>query len=159
MDAREYQPQNILTDPEQRQRIQAEIEAERAAEAERERQRIAQAQAEQARLAALEASRPYPLRLQKMRCGTCHPLDSLETIRHTQAGWFLTIQRMRWLNGAKSITFTETRVLSQHFSKTQGKTGIAAIGEYLLIAMLPLLLLLTVIWRMSKKRYTTTLNA
>lgn len=150
MDDSEYQSKGVITDPEERQRLQRIFADERAAEAQRQAERAAQDQAEQARLAILEASRPYPERLRDMRCGTCHTLSTLEPVRHTQAGWYLTINRMRWLNGAHDIDHPETLLLSQYLADNQGLRGSRAWLEYAWVLLTPLLLVWGSWWAGAK---------
>lgn len=139
MDADAYRAQGTLSDTTERQRVREAIEAERQAEAKREAERRSQAQQKRQQLEMELARRPYPQRLMEMRCGACHAADALTHIGHTWPGWFLTISRMRFLNGA-AINHPEAMVLTTHLAKEQPASRVGALLEYALVLLLPLTL-------------------
>lgn len=49
---------------------------------------------------AATASADPDFPLARRYCTTCHGLEPLIYQRHTIAGWWLEVQRMRWINGA-----------------------------------------------------------
>ena len=87
----------------------------------------------------MQARRPYPERLMESRCGACHAPDALSGAGHSWPGWYLTIARMRVLNGAP-IAPAEARVLATHLATNQPASRVRALLEYagiLLLSVLP----------------------
>lgn len=138
MDGDAYRGPGAPGDEAERQRVREAIEAERREDAAREAERVTRAQQEKERVARMQARRPYPERLTEMRCGACHSPDALAHIGHSWPGWYLTITRMRVLNGA-SIAHEETRVLATHLARTQPANRVRALLEYasLLLPLTP----------------------
>jgi hypothetical protein len=83
-----------------RQQIEAELEAERLRAAAEEKRR-----AEELRRSAREREkRPAAERLLEARCLHCHDSERIELAQYGRIGWYATILRMRWLNGAEFST-------------------------------------------------------
>jgi hypothetical protein len=134
MDVTEYQSEESVPSAAERERIRAEVEADR--EAARGHELAEQAEREVAlrcRL-AIEASQPYPQRLYHRLCLDCHPPDVLAQVGHTWPGWYLTIERMRWLNRAV-MTSDEALAISRYLVKQQPLQGWQRLREYGLIAL------------------------
>lgn len=117
----------------ERARARAQIEAERRREAERAEEQARERAAEQVRLAAALAAqaarRPAGALLTEARCGACHALDSMATVRHTSLGWRLTVLRMRYLNGAE-ISAQDADAIVDYLTQTQGAGLLQALLEY-----------------------------
>lgn len=130
----------------ERARVQALIDAERQRESERaetqERARAREKARREAERAAEAARRPQGEVLTETHCGACHALETLQTARHTELGWTLTIARMRWLNGAR-IPDDDAALIRQHLIRTQPADLGRAMVDYGLAA---LFLLLLVAW-------------
>jgi cytochrome c553 len=106
---------------------------------------LARQQIEAARAAA-EAARPYPERLLDS-CAACHAPAALAGVSHSWLGWYLTLSRMRWLNGA-SLDHAQILILTDHLTQRQPADQFKTLREYLVVALpvvLPLLLWLG--WR------------
>lgn len=131
----EYQSADSVPSAAERERVRSEVEAEREAARGRElAEQAKRAVALRCRL-AIEASQPYPQRLYHRLCLGCHPLDVLAQVRHTWPGWYLTIERMRWLNRA-AVTSDEALAISRYLAKQQPLQGWQRLLEYGLIALL-----------------------
>jgi hypothetical protein len=147
VDISEYVPRAEPPATEQAQaQVRAQIEAERAAEQQRAEEaerarRLADARARRV-AAEAEARRPYPERLLRSRCSRCHELETFAPVRHSAAGWLLTVARMRWLNGAE-LPAREGLQIAWHLSGTQPAATARALLEYT-AASLPLWLALLV---------------
>ncbi|MDZ7663334.1 hypothetical protein [Thiohalophilus sp.] len=137
MDAEQYQSREGAPTAEERERLRAEIAAEREAARRREAAEQAEREAARQRRQAIEAAQPAGRRLYERRCLGCHAPEALAQTRHTRPGWYLTIARMRWLNGA-AVSGKEARVISGYLTKQQPLEGWQRPGEYGLIALLPL---------------------
>lgn len=102
----------------QRAREQALMDAARARaeEFERENRMVEEAarRAEEARLAA----RPLGVRLVERRCGPCHDADFLGARRYSRPGWWATVLRMEWFNGAR-FEAGERGTIVAHLATTQ----------------------------------------
>lgn len=102
----------------QRAREQALMDAERARaeQFERERRMAEEAarQQEEARLAA----RPMGVRLVERRCGPCHEGTFIAARRYGRLGWWATVLRMEWFNGAR-FEADERSVIVAHLATTQ----------------------------------------
>ncbi len=128
------------TAPEERERLLKAIAAEREVDAAREKAReAAEAQARR-RAAAAEALRPREDRLVESLCTKCHTLEQVAAARHTLIGWWFTVARMRWWNGA-AMTGEEADLLVAHLAQSQPARGRARVAEYglvvLAVAVLP----------------------
>lgn len=69
---------------------------------------------EEARLAA----RPLGVRLVERRCGPCHDADFLGSRRYGRPGWWATVLRMEWFNGAR-FEAGERGTTVMHLATTQ----------------------------------------
>jgi cytochrome c5 len=139
MDSADYASGQALSSPAERERAGAHIEAQRRAEIERKAAAQAEAEAARMRIEAERARRPYAERLLEARCGACHAPDSLADTRHTRPGWYLTVARMRFLNGA-AISHDEAMALTAHLAREQPASRGGALLEYALVLLLPLML-------------------
>jgi mono/diheme cytochrome c family protein len=101
MDDSSYASDSAPLDAKQREvqarKLLEEIAAERARESAARAARDAAAAAETARLAA----RPLGERLVEARCGACHGATQIAQAAYGAWGWWFTVQRMRWINGAQ----------------------------------------------------------
>ena len=140
MDPTEYQSADSTPTTAERERIRAEVEAEREAARQREMTEQAERDAALRRRQTLETTQPYPQRLHRRRCLGCHAPEVLAQTRHTWPGWYLTIARMRWFNGAV-MTSEEARVINGYLAQQQPLQGWQRLAEYGLFALLPLTLL------------------
>jgi hypothetical protein len=120
--------------PDERERLQRAIAAEREAEAAREEARQAAEGEARQRTAAAEARRPPEERLLEARCTKCHTLEQVSAARHTPIGWWFTVLRMRWWNGA-AMTGEEAELLVAHLAQSQPARGGARLVEYALAAL------------------------
>jgi hypothetical protein len=128
LDAGDYAV-GATTTSEERARLLEAIAAEREAEAAREEAlQAAEAEARQ-RAAEAEARRPPEERLLEARCTKCHTLEQVSAARHTPIGWWFTVARMRWWNGA-AMTGDEAAVLTAHLAQSQPARGGARLAEY-----------------------------
>lgn len=101
MCAGEYQTGARRMTKEQRAREQALMDAARARAEEFERERrMAEEEARRAEEARL-AARPLGVRLVERRCGPCHDAGVVAGARHALPGWWATVLRMEWFNGAR----------------------------------------------------------
>jgi cytochrome c5 len=119
MCAGEYQTGSRRMSKAQRAREQAiaDAERERAEQLERERsmaEETARLQ-EEARL----ATRPLGVRLVERRCGPCHEGSFIAAQRYGRPGWWATVLRMEWFNGAR-FEADERSVIVEHLTTTQG---------------------------------------
>jgi hypothetical protein len=131
--------------PDERERLQRAIAAEREADAARAKAReAAEAQARR-RAAAAEALRPREERLVEALCTKCHTLEQVAAARHTPIGWWFTVARMRWWNGA-AMTGEEAELLVAHLAQSQPARGGDRLAEHglaiLAVAVLPCTVLL-----------------
>ncbi len=136
MDSSDYSSGAVSSDPERLKRLRDEVAAERRAEARRAAEREAAAIAERARLDAERATRPYPERLIEVRCHSCHAPEVLARTRHTRAGWYLTITRMRWFNGA-AMENADALALAAYLAQVQPARGSRALVEYAGLVLIP----------------------
>jgi hypothetical protein len=131
--------------PEERERLQRVIAAEREADATREEARAAAEAQARRRAAEAEALRPKVERLVEARCTKCHTLEQVAAARHTPIGWWFTVARMRWWNGA-AMTGEEAELLVAHLAQSQPARGRARLAEcglaILAVAVLPCTVLL-----------------
>jgi hypothetical protein len=128
------------TAPEERERLLKAIAAEREADAAREKAREAANAQARRRAAAAEALRPREERLVEALCTKCHTLEQVAAARHTPIGWWFTVARMRWWNGA-AMTGEEAELLVAHLAKSQPARGGERLVEHglaiLAVAVLP----------------------
>ena len=106
-----------------------DAERERAERLERER-RVAEESArlqEEARLAA----RPMGVRLVERRCGPCHEGTFIAARRYGRPGWWATVLRMEWFNGAR-FEADERSVIVAHLTMTQGAGPVRTAIEWAL---------------------------
>jgi hypothetical protein len=105
-------------------------------------------------LQAEPGSDEYPTglgaRLTKTHCGTCHALDQLARVRHTELGWALTIARMRSLNGAR-IPTEDAAQIRAHLAHAQPAETPQAWLEYGLVSLLTLLAPGWALWHWSRR--------
>lgn len=133
LDAGDYAV-GATTTSEERVRLLEAIAAEREAEAAREKARqAADAEARQ-RAAEAEARRPREERLLEARCTQCHRLEQVAAARHTPIGWWFTVARMRWWNGA-AMTGEEAALLVAHLAASQQARSGARLAEYSLAVL------------------------
>lgn len=144
LDADDYAVGGTTTSEERARLLQA-IAAEREAEAAREEAREAAEAAARRRAAEAEALRPWEERLVEARCTQCHTLEQVSAARHTPIGWWFTVLRMRWWNGA-AMTEEEAELLVAHLAQSQPARGGDRLVEHglaiLAVAFLPCTVLL-----------------
>lgn len=131
-------------------RGQAQTEADRAQAERREREREARAAAARQRLEAQRTARPAGERLVEAHCAPCHRLDTLAAHSFGYVGWWVTVLRMQWLNGA---TFGpgERSLMVKHLARTQPPAPLQARLEWALAGTLPCALLFG-LWRFTRRR-------
>lgn len=141
IDPAEYEPKTSIRSEKERSRLRAIFEADRKVEIEQQR---LEAEAETRRLAAEKTAweaLPYPVRLTRTRCTTCHVADDYANQRHNRAGWELAILRMQYMNNAPLAT-GERSVIAAHLAEAYPATGRAALIE----ALLQLAVALSPVW-------------
>ncbi|MCK7578175.1 MAG: hypothetical protein MZV65_22170 [Chromatiales bacterium] len=144
----EYLSGTVIQSKAEREQARARIEAARQRESERAEARVRAEAAErlrQAQLAEEADRRPLGARLTETHCGTCHALDQLGRVRHTELGWALTIARMRYLNDAR-IPAEDAAHIRRHLARTQPAETAQAWLEYGLVSLLTLLTLGWALW-------------
>ena len=154
----DYLGGGAIQDATERARVQAVIDAERQREAERAetlaRERAQEEERREAERAAEAARRPQGEVLTEVYCGACHALEMLQSARHTELGWTLTIARMRWLNGAR-IPPEDAGRIRAHLARTQPADAARAIVEYGLAALSALLPVAWALRRWSRRSSAT----
>lgn len=91
-----------------RRKLADEIAAERARAAAAAAQEAAAATAEAARL----ARRPLGERLVEARCRSCHDTETLRRTARGWLGWYATVLRMQWINGAETARTERAEIVS-----------------------------------------------
>lgn len=131
IDPADYELKTSVRSEKKRKQLEAEFEAEKKTEAARQKQEEdIEAQRIAAEKAAWEAL-PYPVRLTRTRCATCHVADDYVNQRHNRAGWELVILRMQYMNKAP-LAAGERSVIAAYLTESYPATGSAALIEALL---------------------------
>jgi hypothetical protein len=118
MSAGEYETGARRMTKAQRAREQALMDAERARAEQFERERRVAEEAARREEEARLAARPLGVRLVERRCGACHDADFIAAPRHARPGWWATVLRMEWFNGAR-FEAGEREVIIAHLATTQ----------------------------------------
>lgn len=141
IDPADYAVKSSVSSEQERQRLQAEFKADKKREAEQQKQ---EAENEARRLAVEKAAweaLPYPVRLTRTRCATCHVADVYVNRRHNRIGWELVILRMQHFNAAP-LDAGERSTIAAHLTETYPATG----GTALIEALQQLAVALFVVW-------------
>ncbi|MBI4936670.1 MAG: hypothetical protein HY846_00345 [Nitrosomonadales bacterium] len=158
IDPAEYGLKSSVRSEKERQRLQAEFHTDKKREAELQRQ---EEEIEARRLAAEKAAwdaLPYPVRLTKSRCTTCHIADYYTRQRHNRIGWGLVNLRMQYWNGV-ALTAEERVAIADYLAESYPAAGAAAMLEALLQLAVPLLpLWLWLAWKITRSRFGKRLN-
>jgi hypothetical protein len=152
IDDREYELNKSARSLQEGRRIEREFRAAREREAVQER---IEADAESRRLAAERAAweaLPYPVRLTRTRCISCHTEDNYLGERRNRIGWELVILRMQYLNDAE-LQDGERGVIASHLAASYPQTTVEALAEaarQLGVVLLPVALWLG--WSFTRSR-------
>lgn len=134
MCAGEYQTGSRRMTRAQRAQEQARIDAERERAEQSELERRLQEEVARQEEARRRAARPPGVQLVEYRCGPCHSPDFVARHAFGRVGWWVTVLRMEWFNGAR-LAAAERPVIVAHLVETQPAGAARAALEWSLAGL------------------------
>lgn len=154
IDVAEYETKGAVTSELTRLRLQDEFARQREAEARRARDLEAAMRQREAQRQAALAARPYPLRLEEMRCTGCHAAGTYRGDTHTALGWLLVVLRMRHLHDAPLTTGEIPVLVAQLGSRRPASAARTALEYGAALGVVGLPWLVYRAWRRQASRTT-----
>lgn len=151
MGGEDYRSDAVIQSEAERARVRALIEAARVREAARQQQREVEAQERAREREAAEARRPPGERQLIAYCTACHTLEPVLAVGHSWPGWRLTVDRMRWWNGADVPAAAAAEIVDHLFAVRPAGT-LRTVVEYgaIIASVLAVLILASLGWRGRK---------